>query len=105
MYDSPFTPLGPTYAVGQLPVQILASGGQPYSSMRVFNTTNIPVRIGYVIGPTNPGAVSTVTPAAGSPATVITILASGKETLCLPQNCWVQASVSILEVTPGEGMV
>lgn len=109
-YDSPFTPLGPTYLVTGGPTQILSSPGQSFSSMRIHNLGSSVTRVAWVSGVSNPpvslnpGIPSTATPIA--PNTML-IAASGIEVVGLAggsQGVWVAVSGNSVEVIPGEGI-
>lgn len=106
MYDSPFTPRGPTYSVSATsPVQILSFPDSAYSSVRVINLASTVTRIGWINQINNPGNVNISAPTVTSSSpNMITLEGSKSQTLSLPMNCWMQASQAT-EVTPGEGGV
>lgn len=108
MYDSTFTPKGPTVLVGTSVVQ--ATGTNPNEQC-----TSCLVRClvtGYLswmtseLGTTTAPAITVAAPTAGVPsANTIGMTAGAVQTLGLPVNAWFKASAAAaFEITPGEGV-
>jgi hypothetical protein len=108
MYNSPFSPFGPTYLVGTSAVQVKSNNNVYPSSYRIMNITSSIVRVGWA--PQEPND-ATVTPVATTPTSagifqVLSIPANGVSVIgSIPPNAWFIASaVTSLEITPGEGI-
>jgi hypothetical protein len=109
MYNSPFTPFGPTYLVGTSPVQVASNNNDNPSSYRIRNTS---ASVQYITwAPPVPGnATPTITvaaPTAGVPKkATMGFLPSSVEVIGgIPANAWFQADAAgAFEVTPGEGL-
>jgi hypothetical protein len=109
MYNSPFTPFGPTYLVGTSPVQVASNNNDNPSSYRIRNTSASVQYISWVYdAPGNPTPTITVAaPTAGSPKkATLGFLPSSVEVIGgIPANAWFQADAAgAFEVTPGEGL-
>lgn len=109
MYNSPFTPFGPTYLVGTSPVQVASKNNDNPSSYRIRNTSASVQYITWAYAaPGNPTPTITVTaPTAGNPSTAtLGFLPSSVEVIGgIPPNAWFKAdAVGAFEVTPGEGL-
>jgi hypothetical protein len=109
MYNSPFTPFGPTYLVGTSVVQVSSRNNDNPTSYRVRNTTASVQYLSWVPdAPGNPTPTITVTaPTAGSPsASTLGFLPSSVEVIGgIPPNAWFKAdAVGAFEVTAGEGL-
>ncbi len=104
MYDSTFTPRGPTYLVGITPVQILGSANEQCTSYLVrcmatgyFSWTS-QLNGTPVMG--TPTAPANLVPSVNT----IGMLVNAVQTFQLPGNVWLKSSVAGgFEVTPGEG--
>jgi hypothetical protein len=109
MYNSPFTPFGPTYLVGTSSVQVSSKNNDNPSSYRIRNTSASVQYISWSYdAPGNPTPTITVTaPTAGvpSPATLGFLPSSVEVIGGIPPNAWFKAdAVGAFEVTPGEGL-
>ena len=114
MYDSTFTPLGPTVQVGVQPIQApcystVGVGGN--TSYRVSNITASKAYLGWAPRGNKPASINVAAPLLVPSNTqvdgvnVIGIQANSVETFCLPPEAWFAASAdSCFEITPGEGM-
>lgn len=105
MYDSTFTPKGPTYLVGTATVQCSSAVGEQCTSYRIRCLAS--GYLAWAASQTTTAPVLTATaPANGVPSTnTIGMTIGGVETLSLPQNAWFESSVAAgFEVTPGEGV-
>lgn len=109
MYNSPFTPFGPTYLVGTSSVQVSAKNNDNPTSYRVRNTSASVQYLSWV--PAAPGnATPTITvtaPTTGNPsASTLGFLPSSVEVIGgIPPNAWFKAdAVGAFEVTAGEGL-
>jgi len=109
MYNSPFTPFGPTYLVGTSPVQVSTNNNDNPTSYRVRNTSASAQYLAwYAPSPGNPTPTITVAaPTAGSPKRqTLGFLPSSVEVFGgIPANAWFQADAAgAFEITPGEGL-
>ena len=109
MYNSPFTPFGPTYLVGTSPVQVASSNNDNPTSYRIRNTSASAQYISwYPQQPGNPTPTITVTaPTAGNPsASTLGFLPTSVEVIGgIPPNAWFEADAAgAFEVTAGEGL-
>jgi len=109
MYNSAFSPFGPTYQVGTSSVQIKASNNCYPTGYRIVNLTSSLVRVGWQPQEPNDAAVTAVAtaPSAGAPiANVLSIPANGVGVFSgIPPNAWFIASAATsVEITPGEGI-
>jgi hypothetical protein len=109
MYNSPFTPFGPTYLVGTSPVQGSSNNNDNPTSYRIRNTSASAQYLAWV-APAPGNATPTITvaaPTAGSPKRqTLGFLPSSVEVIGgIPANAWFQAdAVGAFEITPGEGL-
>jgi hypothetical protein len=109
MYNSPFTPFGPTYLVGTSPVQVASTNNDNPTSYRVRNTSASAQYLAwYAPSPGNPTpTITVVAPTAGSPKRqTLGFLPNSVEVFGgIPANAWFQADAAgAFEVTPGEGL-
>jgi hypothetical protein len=108
MYNSPFTPFGPTYLVGVSAVQVKTSNNGYPTSYRIVNLTSSLVRVAYQPQEPNDATVTPVVtaPSAGAPsANTFAIPANGVAVIGgIPPNAWFIASAASVEITPGEGI-
>ena len=108
MYDSAFTPQGPTYTVSGAPVQAISSNRQGCSNYRIRNLATSVQYFGWA-PPLPSGNAPTVSAAAPTPlnpsANTIGMVASSVEVFSLTPNAWFNCGTgATFEVTPGEGM-
>lgn len=94
--DLAFAAVGPTVFVGTTPIQLSAGG-----SVRVRNLSASAQYFTYG----NASSVTSVTPAAGSPAiNTYGMLGNSVETFNLPTGAWIVAQTATgFEMTPGSG--
>lgn len=107
MYNSAFTPSGPTVLVGTSEVAVPSAYNVGPTSYRIRNITASAAYISWLTPNTSGTAAITVAaPTNGVPsANTISIAAGICEKLSLPQNAVFKASASAaFEVTPGEGV-
>lgn len=109
MYNSPFTPFGPTYLIGTSPTQVASSNNDNPTSYRIRNTSASVQYIAWAApSPGNPTPTITVAaPTAGAPkrATMGFLPTSVEVIGGIPANAWFQADAAgAFEVTPGEGL-
>jgi hypothetical protein len=110
MYNSPFTPFGPTYLVGNAtPVQVKTSNNGYPTSYRIVNITSSLIHISWQPQEPNDATVTPVVtaPTAGAPsANTLSIPANGISVIGgIPPNAWFLSSASAsAEITPGEGI-
>ena len=110
MYNSPFTPFGPTYLVGVSAVQVKTSNNGYPTSYRIVNLTSSLIRVAYQPQEPNDATVTPVVtaPSAGVPSfNTLAIPANGVSVIGgLPPNAWfISSSASSAEITPGEGIM
>jgi len=109
-YNSPFTPFGSTYLVGNAAaVQVKTSNNVYPSSYRIVNVTSSLIRVSWQPPEPNDLAVTvTVTaPALTVPqANTLSIPANGVAVIGgIPPNAWfLSSAASSVEITPGEGL-
>jgi len=109
MYNSPFTPFGPTYLVGTSVVQVSSKNNDNPTSYRIRNTSASAQYISWIAPPPD-NATPTITvtaPTAGNPsAATLGFLPSSVEVIGgIPPNAWFKANaVGAFEVTAGEGL-
>jgi hypothetical protein len=108
MYNSPFTPFGPTYLVGVSAVQVKTTNNGYPTSYRIVNLTSSLVRVAYQPQEPNDATVTPVVtaPSAGSPsANTFAVPANGVAVIGgIPPNAWFISSAASVEITPGEGI-
>ena len=108
MYNSPFTPFGPTYLVGLSQVQVSTINNMQATSYRVRNILNAITYFAWSPPIASGGAPSmaATAPLAGQPsANVMGMAANDTRIFCLPDKAWFIASAAAgLEITPGEGV-
>lgn len=108
MYNSPFTPFGPTYLVGVSAVQVKTSNNGYPTSYRIVNLTSSLIHVAYQPQEPNDASVTPVVtaPSAGVPsANTFAIPANGVAVIGgIPPNAWFIASAASVEITPGEGI-
>ena len=109
MYNSPFTPFGPTYLVGVSAVQVKTSNNGYPTSYRIVNLTSSLIRVAYQPQEPNDATVTPVAtaPTAGVPSmNVLAIPANAVGVFSsIPPNAWFISSASAsAEITPGEGI-
>jgi hypothetical protein len=108
MYNSAFSPFGPTYLVGTSAVQVKSSNNFYPTGYRIVNLTSSLVRVSWQ--PQEPfDATSTpvvTAPSAGVPSfNTLAIPANGVGVFAgIPPNAWFIASAASVEITPGEGI-
>jgi hypothetical protein len=108
MYNSAFSPFGPTYLVGVSAVQVKSSNNFYPTGYRIVNLTSSLVRVSWQ--PQEPfDATSTpvvTAPSAGVPSfNTLSIPANGVGVFAgIPPNAWFIASAASVEITPGEGI-
>jgi len=109
-YNSPFTPWGSTYLVGNAAaVQVKTSNNVYPTSYRIVNVTSSLIRVSWQ--PPEPGdlavTLAVTAPTLGAPsANTISIPANGVAVIGgLPPNGWFLSSAATsAEITPGEGI-
>jgi hypothetical protein len=108
MYNSAFSPFGPTYQVGTSAIQVKASNNTYPTAYRIMNITSGIVRVGWA--PQLPNN-ATVTPVVATPTTagtsyVLSIPANGVAVFSgIPPDAWfISNTATSLEITPGEGI-
>jgi hypothetical protein len=108
MYNSAFTPFGPTYLVGTSAVQVKTSNNFYPSGYRIVNLTSSIIRISWQPQEPNDATVTPVVtaPSAGVPsANTLAIPANAVGVFAgIPPNAWFIASAASVEITPGEGL-
>lgn len=108
MYNSAFSPFGPTYLVGVSAVQVKSSNNFYPTGYRIVNLTSSLVRVSYQPQEPNDATVTPVVtaPSAGVPsANTLAIPANGVAVFSgIPPNAWFIASAASVEITPGEGI-
>ena len=108
MYNSAFSPFGPTYLVGVSAVQVKSSNNFYPTGYRIVNLTSSIVRVSYQPQEPNDATVTPVVtaPSAGVPsANTLAIPANGVAVFSgIPPNAWFIASAASVEITPGEGI-
>jgi hypothetical protein len=107
MYNSAFSPFGPTYLVGTSGVQCKASTNFYPTGYRIVNLTASLIRVGWAPQEPNDAAVTPVvsSPTATGTANVLTIPANEVGVFAgIPPNAWFIASAASVEITPGEGI-
>ena len=108
MYNSAFSPFGPTYLVGTSAVQVKSNNNMYPTGYRFVNLTSSLVRISWQPQEPNDAAVTPVVtaPSAGVPsANTLAIPANGVAVFAgIPPNAWFIASAASVEITPGEGI-
>jgi hypothetical protein len=109
MYNSPFTPFGPTYLVGVTTIQVASNNNDNATSYRIRNTSASAQYLSWVAPvPGNERQLTTVTaPTAGNPSySTLGFLPNSVEVIGgLPPNAWFKASAAgAFEITPGEGL-
>lgn len=108
--NSAFSPFGPTYVVGQSPVQVRCSGNMQATSYRFRNLQTSAQYIAWMAAPPGggPPTFPTVTaPVQGTPqAQTLGLLGTSVEVFSnLPPDAWFQSTQAAnFEVTPGEGV-
>ena len=95
-----FNPQGPTYVVGDVPVQCVGLGGSGY------RVRNLQTRDSYLTWGPDESVVFGGVPREGGPSEDTIGLGGGRtEHYNLPANWWfVSDGPRIFEVTPGEGL-
>jgi hypothetical protein len=108
MYNSAFTPFGPTYLVGTSAVQVKSSNNFYPTGYRFVNLTSSLVRVSWQPQEPNDATVTPVVtaPSAGVPsANTLAIPANGVAVFAgIPPNAWFISSAASVEITPGEGI-
>ncbi len=105
MYNSAFTPSGPTYLVTTSALQMTSPNNVTATSYRIINITAALVRFAWQPAGTSNTLSAPSAPTASGATNVITLQANSVETFSLPPNMWIISSaVNSIEVTPGEGM-
>jgi hypothetical protein len=108
MYNSAFSPFGPTYLVGVSAVQVKSSNNFYPTGYRIVNLTSSIVRVSYQPQEPNDATVTpeVTAPSAGVPsANTLAIPANGVAVFSgIPPNAWFIASAASVEITPGEGI-
>jgi hypothetical protein len=108
MYNSAFSPFGPTYLVGLTAVQVKSSNNFYPTGYRIVNLTSSLIRVSWQPQEPNDASVTPVVtaPSAGVPsANTLTIPANGVAVFAgIPPNAWFIASAASVEITPGEGI-
>lgn len=108
MYNSAFSPFGPTYLVGVSAVQVKSSNNFYPTGYRIVNLTSSLVRVSYQPQEPNDATVTpeVTAPSAGVPsANTLAIPANGVAVFSgIPPNAWFIASAASVEITPGEGI-
>ena len=108
MYNSAFSPFGPTYLVGTSGVQCKASTNFYPTGYRIVNLTSSLIRVSWQPQEPFDATVTPVvtSPSAGAPsANTLAIPANGVGVFAgIPPNAWFIASAASVEITPGEGI-
>ena len=108
MYNSAFTPFGPTYLVGVSAVQVKSNNNMYPTGYRIVNLTSSLVRISWQPQEPFDGTSTPVVtaPSAGVPsANTLAIPANEVAVFAgIPPNAWFIASAASVEITPGEGI-
>ena len=109
MYDSAFTPFGPTYLVGTSEVQVSATNNERPTAYRIRNLSASQQWFTWAYdAPGSPTPSITVTaPTAGNPSTNTFGMAPNSVEVFggLPKNAWFKASAAAaFEITAGEGL-
>jgi hypothetical protein len=108
MYNSAFSPFGPTYLVGVSAVQVKSSNNFYPTGYRIVNLTSSLIRVSWQPQEPNDATVTPVVtaPSAGVPsANTLAIPANGVGVFAgIPPNAWFIASAASVEITPGEGI-
>lgn len=108
MYNSAFSPFGPTYLVGTSAVQVKSSNNMYPTGYRFVNLTSSLVRVSWQPQEPFDGTSTPVVtaPSAGVPsANTLAIPANGVAVFAsIPPNAWFIASAASVEITPGEGI-
>jgi hypothetical protein len=108
MYNSAFSPFGPTYLVGTSAVQVKSSNNFYPTGYRIINLTSSLIRVSWQPQEPNDATVTPVVtaPSAGVPsANTLAIPANDVGVFAgIPPNAWFIASASSVEITPGEGI-
>ena len=108
MYNSAFSPFGPTYLVGTSAVQVKSSNNVYPTGYRIINLTSSLVRVSWQPQEPFDGASTPVVtaPSAGVPsANTLAIPANGVAVFAgIPPNAWFISSAASVEITPGEGI-
>ncbi len=111
MYDSAFTPIGPTVLVDANVMRQVAPITIPtqQTTYRVLNKGSSIGYIGWVVsnqaGNAAPALITVAAPAVGVPlANVVGLQGNATEVFTFPQNAWfVASSGATFEMTAGEG--
>lgn len=106
MYDSAFTPRGPTFLVATTPVQVVTTDNTPAEGYRIRNLGAAAAYIGWspVLASGSVPTITVAAPGANASANTMGMLGTSIETFTLPPNAWFQASAGAsFEITPGEG--
>lgn len=108
MYNSAFSPFGPTYLVGTSAVQVKTSTNFYPTGYRIVNLTSSLIRVSWQPQEPFDGTSTPVVtaPSAGVPsANTLAIPANGVGVFAgIPPNAWFIASAASVEITPGEGI-
>lgn len=107
--NSAFSPFGPTYVVGQSPVQVNATQNMNTTSYRIRNLQTTQQYISWQSAPPNGGipVMTVVAPVQGTPQPqTLGLLGTSVEVFSnLPPNAFFcSTGAANFEVTPGEGI-
>ena len=108
MYNSAFSPFGPTYLVGVSAVQVKSANNVDPTGYRIVNLTSSIIRVSWQPQEPNDATVTpeVTAPSAGVPSfNTLAIPANGVGVFSgIPPNAWFIASAASVEITPGEGI-
>lgn len=105
--NSAFSPFGPTYVVGQSPVQIKCSGNMRATSYRMRNLNTGAQYFSWAADNGVTPTMTVIAPVQGTPQSqTLGMLGTSVEVFSnLPPDAWFcSTGAALFEVTPGEGI-